>query len=208
MPTNFAQSASLRDNPRSPGVEFFGSGNNAPMREPDWRNGMQNTIIKPIFLVGSPRSGTSILTWCLGQHPNIFPVDESTGIGELALALAVCYQTKMGLGPDSLWSAMNMQREEFIATFGQTINELIQRHKVDLERKWWKQAFAPNAPPHDFVAKQPPILQKRDGSMEPRHIRFTFAGCVNFSPTRCSFTSSATSLLWCGRCSTFTASPA
>ena len=80
------------------------------MREPDWRSGMQNTIIKPIFLVGSPRSGTSILTWCLGQHPNIFPVDESTGIGELALALAVCYQTKMGLGPDSLWSAMNMQR--------------------------------------------------------------------------------------------------
>ena len=123
------------------------------MREPDWRNGMQNTIIKPIFLVGSPRSGTSILTWCLGQHPNIFPVDESTGIGELALALAVCYQTKMGLGPDSLWSAMNMQREEFIATFGQAINELIQRHKVDLERKWWKQAFAPNVPPHDFVAE-------------------------------------------------------
>jgi hypothetical protein len=123
------------------------------MGEPDWRNGMQNTIIKPIFLVGSPRSGTSVLTWCLGQHPNIFPVDESTGIGELALALAVCYQTKMGLGPDSLWSAMNMQREEFIATFGQAINELIQRHKADLERKWWKQAFAPNVPPHDFVAE-------------------------------------------------------
>ena len=115
---------------------------------------MQNTINKPIFIVGSPRSGTSILTWCLGQHPNIFPVDESTGIGELALALAVCYQTKMGLGPDSLWSAMNLQRGEFIATFGQTINELIQRHKVDLERKWWEQTFGPNGPPHDFVAEK------------------------------------------------------
>ena len=121
---------------------------------------MQNTINKPIFVVGSPRSGTSILTWCLGQHPNIFPVDESTGIGELALSLAVCYQTKMGLGPDSLWSAMNMQREEFIATFGQTINELIQRHKVELERKWWKQAFAPNPPPHDFVAEKATSLTK------------------------------------------------
>lgn len=108
-------------------------------------------MIKPIFLVGSPRSGTSILTWCLGQHPNIFPVDESTGIGELALALAVCYQTKMGLGPDSLWSAMDVPPEEFMITFGQTVNELIQRHKIDLQRKWWKQAFAPNAPPHDFV---------------------------------------------------------
>ncbi len=106
--------------------------------------------------MGSPRSGTSILTWCLGQHPNIFPVDESTGIGELALAVAVCYQTKMGLGPDSLWSAMDIQREEFMTAFGQTVNELIQRHKVDLQRKWWKQAFAPNDPPHDFVTKTSP----------------------------------------------------
>jgi len=117
-------------------------------------------MTKPIFLVGSPRSGTSILTWCLGQHPNIFPVDESTGIGELALALAVCYQTKMGLGPDSLWSAMDIQREEFMTTFGQTVNELIQRHKVDLQRKWWKQAFAPNDPPHDFVAETSPNSSK------------------------------------------------
>jgi sulfotransferase family protein len=115
---------------------------------------MRDTINKPIFLVGSPRSGTSILTWCVGQHPNIFPLDESTGIGELALALAVCYQTKMGLGPDSLWSAMNMQREEFLASFGQTLNELIQRGKVDLERKRWEEVFSPNTPPHAFpVAK-------------------------------------------------------
>ena len=121
---------------------------------------MQNTINKPIFIVGSPRSGTSILTWCLGQHPNIFPVDESTGIGELALALAVCYQTKMGLGPDSLWSAMNLQRGEFIAAFGQTVNELIQRHKIDLERKWWKETFAPNVPPIDFVAEKATNLTK------------------------------------------------
>src|SRR5204863_12735 len=34
-------------------------------------------INKPIFVVGSPRSGTSILTWCLGQHPNIVPLPES-----------------------------------------------------------------------------------------------------------------------------------
>jgi hypothetical protein len=113
---------------------------------------MQNTINKPIFVVGSPRSGTSVLTWCLAQHPNIFPVDESTGIGELALALAVSYETKMGLGPESLWSSLSVQQDEFFAAFGQTINDLIQRHKVDLERKWWEQTFAPNSPPHPFVA--------------------------------------------------------
>src|SRR5581483_6767023 len=122
------------------------------MREPDLAADT-GIMTRPIFLVGSPRSGTSILTWCLAQHPNIFPVDESTGIGELALSLAVCYQTKMGLGPDSLWTAMDVQREEFMTSFGQTIDELIQRHKIDLERKWWKKAFAPNPPPHEFVAQ-------------------------------------------------------
>jgi len=87
-------------------------------------------------------------------------VDESTGIGELAIALAVCYQTKVGLGPESLWSMLNVQKEEFFAGFGQTINELIQRHKVDLERKWWEQTFAPNRPPHDFVAARATNITK------------------------------------------------
>jgi hypothetical protein len=29
---------------------------------------------RPIFVVGMYRSGTSILTWAIGQHPNIFPL--------------------------------------------------------------------------------------------------------------------------------------
>lgn len=121
---------------------------------------MQRNTNKPIFVVGSPRSGTSILTWCLGQHPNIFPVDESTGIGDLALALAVCYQTKMGLRPDSLWTAMNVQQEEFFAAFGQTINELILRHKIDLEKRWWEEAGGSNAAPSSFVTEQSTSVPK------------------------------------------------
>ncbi len=111
---------------------------------------MYKQINKPIFIVGSPRSGTSILTWCLAQHPNIFSVNESTGIGDLAVALATCHERKMGLGPDSLWSAMKVQKDEFFAAFGQTINELILRHKVDLEERKWEQALAPNNPPCRF----------------------------------------------------------
>jgi len=111
---------------------------------------MLKQINKPIFIVGSPRSGTSILTWCLAQHPNIFSVNESTGIGDLAVALASCHERKMGLGPDSLWSAMKVQKDEFFAAFGQTINELILLHKVDLEEKKWEQALPPNSPPCCF----------------------------------------------------------
>jgi hypothetical protein len=121
---------------------------------------MQEQINKPVFIVGSPRSGTSVLTWCLGQHPNIFAVNESTGIGDLALALAVCYQTKMGLRPDSLWAAMNVQQEEFFAAFGQTINELILRHRVDLERRQWEEAAGPNVANASFVTEQSTSIPK------------------------------------------------
>src|SRR6266705_392517 len=100
---------------------------------------MEEGTNRPIFVVGSPRSGTSILTWCLGQHPNIFALEESVGIGELAVALGVCYQMNIAFD-NHCWSAMDVQREEFFAAFGQTINELILCHKVDLERKRWLQA--------------------------------------------------------------------
>jgi hypothetical protein len=112
---------------------------------------MQNEVNRPVFVVGSPRSGTSVLTWCLAQHPNMFAVDESTGMGELALALAVCYETKMGIGPDSIWNMLNVPKEEFFSAFGHTINDLIQRHKIDLERRHWEETFTPHTPPHVFV---------------------------------------------------------
>jgi hypothetical protein len=121
---------------------------------------MQERINKPIFVVGSPRSGTSILTWCLGQHPNIIALDESTGIGDLATALAICYQTKIGLSADSLWTAMNVQEGEFFAAFGETINELILRHKVDLERRRWEEAVGPNVSRYSFVTKQSARIPK------------------------------------------------
>src|SRR5438552_10112221 len=92
-------------------------------------------INKPIFVVGSPRSGTSILTWCLGQHPNIVPLPESGWMGDFAIDLAIRYQIGAARGDRSVLSAMDIQSDEFLASFGQTINQLIQRHRKDLERK-------------------------------------------------------------------------
>jgi hypothetical protein len=50
---------------------------------------MQNQGSTPIFAVGSPRSGTNTLTWCFGQHPNMFPVPESNWMGNIAVNIAV-----------------------------------------------------------------------------------------------------------------------
>jgi len=96
---------------------------------------MQSKMNKPIFVVGSPRSGTSILTWCLGQHPNIFPVPESNWMGDFAVNVEICHQIGAARGNRSLLSAMNIQRNEFFAHFGRSIDALILKHRVDLDRK-------------------------------------------------------------------------
>jgi hypothetical protein len=94
---------------------------------------MQKEINKPIFVVGSPRSGTSILTWCLGHHPNLFPVPESNWIGDFAVNVAVACQIGSGRGDLSMLSAMNIHNDELFAAFGRSINELVVGHRKDLE---------------------------------------------------------------------------
>src|SRR5213592_3053114 len=96
---------------------------------------MQNRINRPIFVVGSPRSGTSILTWCLGQHPNIFPVPESNWMGEFASNVAISYRIGTARGDRTILSAMDISTEEFFANFGRSINDLIVGHRPDLERR-------------------------------------------------------------------------
>jgi hypothetical protein len=96
---------------------------------------MQPAINRPIFVVGSPRSGTSILTWCLGHHPNIFPVPESNWLGQFAINVQISYEIGSACADRSILSGMDIGREEFFANFGRTINELILSHREDLNRK-------------------------------------------------------------------------
>lgn len=95
---------------------------------------MQETN-KPVFIVGSPRSGTSILTWCLGQHANMFPVPESNWMGEFAVNAAVSHRVGTARGDRAILSAMEIGRDEFFAQFGRSINHLILSHRQALDRK-------------------------------------------------------------------------
>src|SRR5437867_13244861 len=90
-------------------------------------------INKPIFVLGSPRSGTSILTWCLGQHPNIIPQEESDWLGLFALDAAVAYERGTARGERGQLSANFIERDEFLSRFGQTIHRLIVGHRRKFE---------------------------------------------------------------------------
>ena len=124
---------------------------------------MQSRINRPIFVVGSPRSGTSILTWCLGQHPNIFAVPESNWMGDFVVNAAIVHQVGAARGHLSILSAMNISLDELLADFGGTINDLILSHRPDLEKT---RAGIPSLP--EFMRRSLPGPKMRwvDGTPE------------------------------------------
>jgi Sulfotransferase family len=124
---------------------------------------MQSRINRPIFVVGSPRSGTSILTWCLGQHPNIFAVPESNWMGDFVVNAAIVHQVGAARGHLSILSAMDISLDELLANFGGTINDLILSHRPDLERT---RAAIPTLP--EFMRRPLPGPKMRwvDGTPE------------------------------------------
>ena len=132
-------------------------------------DGMQRRINGPIFVVGSPRSGTSILTWCLGHHPNLFPVPESNWMGDFAVNVAIAYQIGAARGDYSILSAMDIGDDELFASFGRSINDLILRHRTDLETKRETRTIELKLEPHWLEATSTAAGPKRrwvDGTPE------------------------------------------
>jgi len=84
----------------------------------------------PVFVVGSPRSGTSILTWCLGQHPNLLAVPESNWMTRFAIDAAVAYQRGSRRGEYSQLYAMGLTRDRLMQDIGISINQSIIDHRA------------------------------------------------------------------------------
>lgn len=85
---------------------------------------------KPIFIVSSGRAGSTILTWCLGQHPNIIPQEESNWLGPFAIDAAVGHGRGAARGERGQLSANFIKRDELLELLGQAINFAIVSHRT------------------------------------------------------------------------------
>lgn len=80
---------------------------------------------RPIFIIGAPRSGTSITTWVLGQHPNIQPMPETGWIASLAVGSYLSYLKGSERGRFSHLSNVDYPLARFMARIGRAVDAVV-----------------------------------------------------------------------------------
>ncbi len=80
---------------------------------------------QPIFIIGSYRSATSALTWAIGQHPNIFPLEETNFLGRLSADLGIQYKLGSERGARTFLSSAGISRSEYYGSFGRCVDEMV-----------------------------------------------------------------------------------
>jgi len=88
-------------------------------------------ISRPIFIIGSPRSGTSILTWALGQHSNIQPLEETNWIAHLGVSLGKVWKLGTCNKNFNHLGSLGWSEDNFYQIIGQKVNEIIVESLVD-----------------------------------------------------------------------------
>ncbi len=104
--------------------------------------------MEPIFVIGSYRSGTSILTWSLGQHSNIFPLEETNWIYRLGVYLDCLHYLGTAHGEFSNLSSMGITRTKFYESFGNHVHSLLLENRVNYLRANLKAELKKRNSPH------------------------------------------------------------
>ena len=81
--------------------------------------------VRPVFIIGAPRSGTSITTWALGQHPNIQPMPETGWIASMAVGAYLSYLKGSERGKFSHLSNVDYPMAPFLARIGAAVDAIV-----------------------------------------------------------------------------------
>ena len=81
---------------------------------------------RPIFIIGAPRSGTSITTWALGQHPNIQPMPETAWIASMAVGSFLSHRKGSERGRYSHLSNVGFPLAPFMERIGAAVDDIVQ----------------------------------------------------------------------------------
>jgi hypothetical protein len=125
---------------------------------------MQRKANKPIFVVGSRvyERASSLRVWVTIRI--CFPCQSQNGWGDFAVNVAIAYQIGAARGDHSILSAMEIGDSELFAAFGQSIDDLILRHRTDLETKREIRTIE--------LKLEPRWLEATSIAAGPRHVRF------------------------------------
>jgi len=139
--------------------------------EPRGRKVRTQSAAQPVFVVGAPRSGTSILTWSLGQHPDLLPLEESDWLPKLVANLTTAYRLGTARGERSALSAMGVSQRAFYAAFGDAVDEIIVTHR----RRFEELRAGPGGDPRFKISRAPsdPKLRWVDGT--PHYSKHVYA---------------------------------
>jgi hypothetical protein len=80
--------------------------------------------VRPIFIIGAPRSGTSVTTWVLGQLPNVQPLPETTWIATLATGAYLSHAYGSARGRFTHLSNVNYDLSAFMRRIGEAADAI------------------------------------------------------------------------------------
>ena len=81
--------------------------------------------VEPIFTIGAPRSGTSIMNWAIGQHPNIQVMPETAWIVDYITGAFSAFNRGSERGRFSHLSNIDYPLGEFLEHVASSINAIV-----------------------------------------------------------------------------------